>query len=139
RPFSKHRGGMVIGEGAGAMVLETLEHAQARGANIHAELAGTGMSSDAGNLIVPCVRGAAQALGSALEDAQLTPNDVDYINAHGTATAQNDPTETEAIKQVFGERARNIPISSSKSMFGHLLGAAAVLEAVATVTALKEQ
>jgi 3-oxoacyl-(acyl-carrier-protein) synthase len=130
---------MVIGEGAGALVLETLEHAKARSANIHAELAGIGMSSDAGNLVVPCVKGAAQALDSALEDARLTVDDVGYINAHGTATAQNDPTETAAIKQVFGARARELPISSSKSMFGHLLGAAAALEAIATITALKEQ
>jgi nodulation protein E len=139
RPFSRHRGGLVIGEGAGTMVLETLEHAQARGATIHAELAGVGMSSDAGNLVQPCVKGAAQALTSALEDARMASEDVDYINAHGTATALNDPTETEAIKAVFGTHARRLPISSSKSMFGHLLGAAAALEAITTVTALKAQ
>ena len=139
RPFSKHRGGMVIGEGAGTLVLETLEHAQGRGATIHAELAGVGMSSDAGNLVQPCVKGAAQAITSALEDARLTPDAIDYINAHGTATAQNDPTETQAIKEVFGSRARGLPISSSKSMFGHLLGAAAALEAIVTIAALKSQ
>jgi nodulation protein E len=139
RPFSRHRGGMVIGEGAGALVLETLEHALKRRAAIHAELAGVGMSSDAGSLVQPCVKGAAQALTSALEDARLATDDIDYINAHGTATAQNDPTETAAIKEVFGERAHRVPISSSKSMFGHLLGAAAALEAITTITALKSQ
>ena len=139
RPFSNHRGGMVIGEGAGAMVLETLDHAQRRGAVIHAELAGVGMSSDAGHLVQPCVQGASQALKAALDDARLTPDEIDYINAHGTATAQNDPTETQAIKDVFGDRARRLPISSSKSMFGHLLGAAAALEAIATIAALKAQ
>lgn len=139
RPFSRHRGGMVLGEGAGALILETLEHAQKRGATIHAELAGAGMSSDAGNLVQPCVKGASQALTSALEDSGLAPADVDYINAHGTATAQNDPTETAAIKEVFGAHARSLPVSSSKSMFGHLLGAAAALEAIATITALKTQ
>ncbi len=139
RPFSKHRGGMVIGEGAGALVLETLDHARRRGARIHAELAGIGMSSDAGNLVQPCVKGAAQALTSALEDARMNPDDVDYINAHGTATAQNDPTETAAIKEVFGTHAKQLPISSSKSMFGHLLGAAAALEAITTIAALKTQ
>ena len=136
RPFSKGRGGMVIGEGAGTLVLETLEHAQARGAHIYAELAGIGMSSDAHHLVQPLAAGIAQSISAALEDAGLVPGEIDYINAHGTGTAQNDPTETQAIHAVFGDRAREIPVSSSKSMFGHTLGACSALEAIATVIAM---
>jgi nodulation protein E len=139
RPFCRHRKGMVIGEGAGTLVLETLDHARARGAKIHAELIGFGMSSDAHNLIQPLAGGAAQAMRGALEDAAIAPEDVDYINAHGTGTAQNDPTETQAIRSVFGKHADQLAVSSTKSMHGHALGAAAALEAIASIVALREQ
>lgn len=139
RPFCRTRGGMVLGEGGGTLILETLEHAQARGANIYAELAGFGMNSDAHNLILPLAEGQARAMQSALDDAGLPPQAVDYINAHGTATAQNDPTETRAIHEVFGSHARKLAVSSSKSMLGHTLGASSALEAIASVVALREQ
>ncbi|MGB0721213.1 MAG: beta-ketoacyl-[acyl-carrier-protein] synthase family protein [Gammaproteobacteria bacterium] len=139
RPFSNKRGGMVVGEGGGTLILETLEHARARGATIHAELTGIGMSADAGNIIQPSGDGAALALANCLSDAGLSPEDVDYINAHGTGTAQNDPTESAAIRKVFGTHADNVAVSSTKSMHGHALGAAAALEAVATILALRRQ
>ncbi|RJR21058.1 MAG: beta-ketoacyl-[acyl-carrier-protein] synthase family protein [Nitrospiraceae bacterium] len=139
RPFCRTRGGMVIGEGAGTLVLETLEHAQARGAKIYAELAGFGMSADAHNLIQPLADGAARAMRAALDDAGLSPDAVDYINAHGTATAQNDPTETEAIHAVFGRHAKKLAVSSTKSMHGHTLGASSALEAIASIVGLNEQ
>jgi nodulation protein E len=136
RPFSADRGGLVLGEGAAMLMLETLEAAQARGARIYAELAGFGMSSDAKDITTPDVGGAARAIAGALADAGLEPQDIDYINAHGTGTRVNDIMETEAIKQVFGDRARHLAVSSSKSMFGHALGAAGGLEMVATVLAV---
>jgi nodulation protein E len=139
RPFSRNRSGMVIGEGAGTLILETLEHAQARNAEIYAELVGFGMSSDANNLIQPLANGAARAIRTALDDAGLAPGTVDYINAHGTGTAQNDPTETRAIRTVFGEHAGKLAVSSTKSMHGHTLGASAALEAIAAIVALREQ
>jgi nodulation protein E len=139
RPFSKGRGGMVLGEGAATLVLETLDHARARGARIHAELAGVGMSSDARSLIQPDVGGIAACIRAALDDARAAPDAVDYINAHGTGTAQNDPAESRAIHDVFGARGSTIPVSSSKSMLGHTLGAAAALEAIATIVAIREQ
>jgi len=139
RPFCRTRGGMVIGEGAGTLILETLEHAQARGAKIYAELIGVGMSADAHNLIQPLAEGAARAMRAALDDAGVSPEAVDYINAHGTATAQNDPTETEAIHAVFGSHAARIAVSSTKSMHGHTLGASSALEAIAAIVALNEQ
>ncbi len=139
RPFCRTRGGMVIGEGAGTLILETQEHAQARGAKIYAELSGVGMSADAHNLIQPLAEGAARAMRSALEDAGVSPESVDYINAHGTATAQNDPTETEAIHAVFGSHAKSLAVSSTKSMHGHTLGSSSALEAIASIAALIEQ
>ncbi len=138
RPFSANRAGMVLGEGAAMFMLETYENAKARGAKIHAELAGFGMSSDARDITTPDVNGAARAVTNALRDAGLTPEDIDYINAHGTGTRINDATETAAVKHVFGGHARKLALSSSKSMFGHALGAAGALEMLATVLAVKE-
>jgi nodulation protein E len=138
RPFSKDRAGMVLGEGAGMFVLETLENARARGAKIYAEFAGFGMSSDAKDLTTPDVGGAARAVVNALKDSGLRSDEIDYINAHGTGTRINDLTETAVIKQVFGKRAKRLAISSSKSMFGHALGAAGGLEMLATVLAVTE-
>lgn len=139
RPFCRTRGGMVIGEGAGTLIIETLDHARARGAKIYAELTGFGMSADAHSLIQPQAEGAARAMRAALKDAGLSPEDVDYINAHGTATAQNDPTETKAIHDVFGTHAEKLAVSSTKSMHGHTLGAASALEAIASILALQKQ
>lgn len=139
QPFSGDRGGMVVGEGGATLVLETLEHAEARGAKIYAELTGFGMSADAGNIVQPSQSGAVSALRGALRDAGMTPADVQYINAHGTGTPQNDPTETAAIREVFGPLADSLAVSSTKSMHGHLLGAGAAIEAVATILALTEQ
>lgn len=136
RPFSANRAGMVLGEGAAMFMLETLENAQARGAKIYAELAGFGMSSDAKDITTPDVRGASRAVIQAMKDAELAPDDIDYINAHGTGTRINDLTETAAIKTAFGARAPKLAISSSKSMFGHALGAAGALEMLATVLAV---
>ncbi len=139
RPFSRDRGGMVLGEGAATLVLEPFEHAQARGATILAELAGIGMSSDAHHLVAPSAEGAERAMRAALEDAGLEPRCVDYINAHGTGTQQNDATESAAIHQVFDGRARHLPVSSSKAQFGHLLGGAAAMESAAVLAALDRQ
>jgi len=136
RPFSADRSGMVLGEGAAMLVLETLEAAEARGAKIYAELAGSGMSSDAKDITSPDVGGASRAIALALEDAGLAPEDIDYINAHGTGTRINDIMETAAIKKVFGPHAYKVAISAAKSLFGHALGAAGGLETVATVLAL---
>ena len=137
RPFSYDRDGLVLGEGAGVVVLESLEHATRRGADIYAELSGYGMSSDAGHVTAPSVNGISQAISSALSFAKVNPADVDYINAHGTGTKANDVAETEAINNVFGADAGNIAVSSTKSMHGHTLGAAGGLELVATVKAIK--
>ena len=136
RPFSRDRRGMVLGEGSAVLVLEPLEAAQRRGARIYAELAGAGMSSDASHITLPCEHGAARAMEAALKDAQLNPADIDYINAHGTGTAANDSTETRAIHRVFGERSRELAVSSTKSMHGHALGASGALELAATALAL---
>ncbi len=138
RPFSKDRKGMVLGEGAAMLVLEPLEAARARGARVYAELAGFGMSSDAHHITQPSVEGPAKAMRAALRDAGLRPEEIGYINAHGTGTPANDPTETRAIRAVFGEHAGRLAVSSTKSMHGHALGAAGALEAVATVMALRE-
>jgi nodulation protein E len=138
RPFSKGRRGMVIGEGAGILVLERLEDARARGATVYAEIVGYGASADAGDIVMPSEHGAARAIRQALTTAGLNPEDVGYVNAHGTGTQLNDVTETKALKMVFGEAAKALQISSTKSMHGHTLGAAGALEAVATVKALSQ-
>ena len=139
RPFTKGRTGMVLGEGAAVTVLESLDHAKARGAKIYAELAGFGMSSDAMDITLPDVNGAARAMKSALEDAKLNPEEVDYINAHGTGTAANDTTETRAVRLALGDAAaEKAAMSSSKSVFGHALGGAGALELVVSALALKE-
>ena len=137
RPFCKQRRGLVLGEGAGAFVLEILEHARARGATILAELAGCGMSADAGDIVSPSGEGAAAAMRMALEDARLAPEQIDYINAHGTATPANDPVESRAIRAVFGAHADHLPVSSTKGVHGHALGAAGALEMVAAIGALQ--
>lgn len=137
RPFSKNRRGMILGEGGAMLVIETLEAAKARGAKIYAEIVGFGMSSDAHHLTQPSVEGPARAMRGALCDAGIAPERVGYINAHGTATPANDPTESGAIHMVFGDHAGRIPVSSTKSMHGHALGAAGAIEAVATVLALE--
>lgn len=137
RPFSAGRRGMVLGEGAGIFVLETLEHARARGAEIIAELAGVGMSADAGDLTLPNLEGPTAAMRAALADARMTPESIDYINAHGTGTIANDSTETKAVHAVFGAHSRSVPVSSTKSAHGHGLGAAGALELAATLLAMK--
>jgi nodulation protein E len=136
RPFSKDRRGMILGEGGAMMILEPLERAKARGARIYAEICGFGMSSDAHHLTQPTVDGPARAMRAALRDAELQPEQIGYINAHGTGTPGNDPVETSAIRDVFGPQAYKLGISSTKSLHGHALGAAGALEAVATVLAL---
>jgi nodulation protein E len=138
RPFSLNRNGMVIGEGAAIVVLETLEHAQARGAEILAEIAGFGMSADSKDLTAPDPAGMARAIRAALADGALAPDTVGYVNAHGTGTVANDAAETAALHRSFGDHARRLAISSTKSMVGHALGAAGALEFVATVMALRE-
>jgi len=137
RPFSKTRRGMILGEGGAMLVLETLEHAEARGARIYAEIVGFGMSSDAHHLTQPSVEGPSRAIRMTLRDGGLHPEQIGYINAHGTATPANDPTETAAIRAVFGSHADKLAVSSTKSMHGHALGAAGAIEAVATVLALR--
>jgi 3-oxoacyl-[acyl-carrier-protein] synthase II len=135
RPFDAMRDGFVPGEGAGMLVLETLEHAHARDAVIFAELIGFAVTDDAFHIVMPEEDGdgPARAMAKALEDARIGPGDVDYINAHGTSTQLNDKSETAAIKRVMGDRAKKIPISSTKSMIGHLLGAAGAVEAIASI------
>jgi nodulation protein E len=137
RPFSKNRAGLILGEGAAMLVLETLEQATARGAKIYAELAGFGMSADAHHLTNPLPEGAARAVSDALYDAGLSREQINYVNAHGTGTPVNDSTETRALRQVFASHADNVAVSSTKSMHGHTLGAAGALEAAATVLALR--
>jgi len=140
RPFDKERDGFVLSEGAGAVVLEELEHARARGARVHAELAGYGTTADAFRLTDPHPegRGAIQAMRLALADARLDPSAIGYVNAHGTSTQLNDQIETHAAKTVFGERARQVPMSSIKSMLGHMIAAAGVVELVASALTISE-
>jgi 3-oxoacyl-[acyl-carrier-protein] synthase II len=139
RPFDLERDGFVMGDGAGILVLEALEHAQARGATIHAEVVGYGATDDASHITLPAPggRGAVESMRAAIADAGLTTDDVDYINAHGTSTPPNDRSETAAIKTLFAERAYRIPVSSTKSMTGHLMGAGGGIEAIATIRAME--
>ena len=138
RPFSKTRNGMVQGEGAGVFVLETLEAAQARGAPILAEIRGFAMSSDAGDIVMPSVDGAARAIRGALDDAGLAPDQIGYINAHGTGTAANDRIESLAIRQVLGSAADRVMVSATKAMHGHLIGGTGAVELLACLLALNE-
>jgi beta-ketoacyl-acyl-carrier-protein synthase II len=137
RPFSADREGMVIGEGASVLVLEEWERARKRGAKVHAELAGYGLTSDAGHITQPSVAGPARAIRMALDEAGANPEDVDYINAHGTGTRLNDAIETQVIKEVFKDHARRVAISSTKSMHGHVMGATGAVELAATVMAME--
>ncbi len=138
RPFDKDRDGFVMAEGSGMLILETEEHAKNRGAKIYAELAGVGLTDDAFHITQPAPggEGAVRSMKLCIEDAELTPTDIDYINAHGTSTPHNDKNETTAIKTVFGERAYKIPVSSTKSMVGHLLGAAGAVESITTILSM---
>jgi nodulation protein E len=138
RPFSRDRRGIILGEGGAMLILEPLEMAQARGVRVYGELVGFGMSSDAHHITAPSVEGPAQAIHMCLRDAGLEPRDIGYINAHGTGTVSNDSTETAAIHKVFGEIGSQIPVSSTKSLHGHALGAAGALEAIATVLAVHD-
>lgn len=138
RPFSRARQGMIVGEGAAIFVLETLQHAKRRGASLLAEIAGVGLSSDAHDIAVPAVSGAARAMRACLRDACLNVEDVDYINAHGTGTVANDIVETEAIRATFGLLSKKIPVSSTKAMHGHALGAAGALELAATIIGIEQ-
>jgi 3-oxoacyl-[acyl-carrier-protein] synthase II len=141
RPFDKDRDGFLMGEGAGILILESLEHAQSRGATVFCELNGYGTTDDAHHISAPAENGAGAAMSMklALEDADLNVNDISYINAHGTSTPLNDKSETAAIKTVFGELAYNIPVSSTKSMTGHLLGASGAVEAVFCIMAIRDE
>jgi nodulation protein E len=137
-PFSKNRNGTVLAEGAGILMLEEYEHAKERGAPILAELMGYGTTSDAADMVNPSIEGASTAIQMALDDSGLAPSDIDYVNAHGTATAVNDINETRSIKRVFGDHANKLSISSTKSMHGHCLGAGGGIEAVAAIKAIGE-
>jgi nodulation protein E len=138
RPFSADRDGLVLGEGAGVAVLETYDHAIARGATILAELAGVGMSGDATDVVAPTVEGPVAAMQACLADAGLAPEDIDYVNAHGTGTKYNDVLETQAIRRVFGKHADAISVSSTKSMHAHCMGASGALELIACVMAIRD-
>jgi nodulation protein E len=138
RPFSADREGLVLGDGAGALVLETLESAERRGATILAELVGAGMSADASDIVAPTLEGPVTAIRNCLADAGLDISEVDYINAHGTATMGNDKTETRAIREVFGAHADKLSVSSTKSMHAHCLGASSAIEALACIHAIRD-
>ncbi len=137
RPFDLNRDGMVMADGAGILILEDLEHAKARGATIYAEIIGFGASCDAFHVTAPTSAGQVRAIQTALDDARMSPNDIQYINAHGTGTQLNDLTETQTIKDVFGQRAYEIPITAQKAMTGHAIGAAGAMEIIATVLTLQ--
>jgi 3-oxoacyl-[acyl-carrier-protein] synthase II len=139
KPFARDRTGLVLGEGAAILVLEDAEHARLRGARVHAEVAGYGLATDTEHITRPSVGGQAKAMALALAAAGLAPSDVGYINAHGTGTQANDAVETAAIKEVFGAAAHGCPISSTKSMHGHLLGAAGALEFIISILALQRR
>lgn len=139
RPFSQDRDGLVLGEGGAALVFECWEHAIARGAHIHGEIVGYGTTCDHTHLVRPDTAGQVRALHAALADAALHPDDIDYVNAHGTATAEGDAVEIKALMEVFGAGAMKVAVSGTKSMHGHLLGAAGAIEAIVTVLALREQ
>lgn len=136
RPFCKDRSGLVLGEGAAMLLLESEEHAKQRGAHVYAEMVGCGMTSDAGHITRPDVTGITNTIKNALNHAELSPEDVDYINAHGTATQVNDIAETQAIHEVFGDHAKRLAVTSTKSMHGHALGASSALELVAAALAI---
>ncbi|ENA30664.1 beta-ketoacyl-acyl-carrier-protein synthase II [Pseudomonas sp. HPB0071] len=141
KPWDRQRDGFVLSDGAGALILEELEHAQARGAHIYAELIGFGMSADAFHMTAPPEdgAGAAQCMSNALKDARIDPSQVDYINAHGTSTPAGDMAEASAVKRIFGEHAYKLSVSSTKSMTGHLLGAAGAVEAIFSILAIRDQ
>lgn len=139
RPFAADRAGLVLGEGGAALVLEDWDHAVARGARIHAEIVGYGASCDRSHLVRPEADGQSRALRAALTDGSLSVDEIGYVNAHGTATVEGDPVEVSALRQVFGTHAARLPVSATKSMHGHLLGAAGAIEALATVLSLREQ
>ncbi|MGE0099156.1 MAG: beta-ketoacyl synthase [Hydrogenophaga sp.] len=139
RPFAADRAGLVLGEGGAALVLEAWDHAVARGATIHGEIVGYGTSCDHSHLVRPQRDGQVRAMRSALADGGLVPRDIHYVNAHGTATAEGDPVEMAALREVFADVAQELPVSATKSMHGHLLGAAGAIEAVVTALALREQ
>ena len=140
RPFDKNRDGFVIGEGSAALILEKRSHAEKRGARIYAVLGGIGMTADAASIAAPDANGtwAAKAMETAIRNAGLSPDDIGYINAHGTSTQANDKTESRAILSLFGERGKKIPVSSNKSMIGHTLGAAGAIETAATILSLQK-
>lgn len=138
RPFSRNRNGMVAGEGAAILVLEELERAKARGAEILGEIVGFGMTADAGDIVQPSLEGASRAIKMALDDGGVAPDEIGYVNAHGTGTAMNDRVEAAAIKTVLGDHSRRVPVSSTKSMHGHAIGSAGALEALAVVMTLTE-
>ena len=141
RPFDATRDGFVLGEGAGALILEEYEHAKARGAKIYAEVAGGGLSSDAYHMTMPSQggEGAARCMKNAMKDAAMNADEIDYINAHGTSTPAGDIAETMAIKAALGDSAKSVAVSSTKSMIGHLLGAAGGVEAVFSVLSIRDQ
>lgn len=138
RPFAADRGGLVLGEGSAVLVLESLERAQARGARIYAEIAGTGSSCDHGHITAPSAAGQLRALTAALRDANANKDEVGYVNAHGTATPEGDPVEIDALRQFFGDRAAALPVSATKSMHGHLMGASGAIEALITILAVNQ-
>jgi nodulation protein E len=137
-PYAKKRNGTVLGEGAGILVLESMRHARLRGAKVLAELCGVGMSIDSTDLMNPDVDGPCEAMRSALEDAQIAPSDIDYVNAHGIGMVANDRNETQAMRKVFGNRVASLAVSSTKSMYGHPLGASSSIGAVACIKAMQE-